>query len=201
MHITPPAGTPPKEDGMKKRKKFWGVIVCAVLLSAALYITCIDDDPPGYEPSYRGAHYLHKERIEFDDGDTIAYGTVQVRFLGIDCPEIEHIDVGIFEDQPYGRAAAESTRALILRADVAEYVFDGKDYYGRTLGHIFVDGELLAVKLIEMGLAYETVSHYGDNGFPDLAQQILDASLAAPKPPFQKPYLWRKQHQKRHSRR
>lgn len=186
---------------MKKRKRLWGSIGLVILLSAALYITCADEDPPGYRPSYRGAHYLHRDRITFDDGDTFLYGKIPVRFLGIDCPEIEHPAVGITEDQPFGPAAAESTMALITRAKVAEYVLDGKDYYGRKLGHIFVDGELLGVKLIEMGLAYETVSHYGDNGFPDLAQRILDASLKAPKPAFQQPYQWRKKHQKRRSRR
>lgn len=186
---------------MKQKKRLWGSIGLLALLSVALYVTCADDDPPGYRPSYRGAHYLHKDRIEFDDGDTIVYGGIHLRFLGIDCPEIEHPDVGILEDQPFGRAAAESTRVLITRARIAEYVFDGEDYYGRRLGYIFVDGELLGVKLIEMGLAYETVSHYGDNGFPDLAQRILDASLAAPKPAFQQPYQWRKKHQKRRSRR
>ena len=60
-----------------------------------------------------------------------------------------------------------------------------------------MDGELLAVKLIGCGLAYETVSWYGDNGFPDLAREILEASYQAPKPKFQKPYQWRKKNQKR----
>jgi hypothetical protein len=197
MHATPFAGTPPEEVGMKKRKRLWGSIGLVILLSAALYITCADEDPPGYRPCYRGAHYLHKDRIEFDDGDTIVYGKIYVRILGIDTPETEHPEVGIYENQPYGPEASDSAEALISRARVAEYLFAGKDYYGRTLGHIFVDGELLGVKLIEMGLAYETVSHYGDNGFPDLAQRILDASLTAPKPAFQKPYLWRKKHQKK----
>ncbi len=182
---------------MKGRKRIWGFAALVALLSATVYITCTDEDPPGYKPSYRGAHYIYKDRIKFDDGDTFIYGDTEIRFLGIDCPEITHAEVGMHEDQPYGRAAAESTHALVLRAKTAEYVLDGDDYYGRKLGHIFVDGELLSVRLIERGLAYETVTRYGDNGFPDLAQRILDASLKAPKPQFEKPSQWRRKHQKR----
>jgi endonuclease YncB( thermonuclease family) len=120
-----------------------------------------------------------------------------VRILGMDTPETKSPSVGIMEDQPYGRAAAESTRTLMTRAALLEWVPDGRDTYGRRLAHVLVDGELLSVKLIAMGLAYENVSYFGDNGYPDLAQQILDASLEAPKPPFEPPYQWRKKHQQR----
>ena len=73
----------------------------------------------------------------------------------------------------------------------------GRDPYGRTLAHVLVDGELLGVRLIQAGLAYETVTHFGDNGLPEFALAILEASKAAPKPDFEAPYKWRKKHQKR----
>ena len=81
------------------------------------------------------------------------------------------------------------TRAVLL-----EYVPDGLDRYNRRLAHVFIDGKLLSVRLLEHALAYETVSHYGDSGFPDLAQQILDASRGAPKPKFEEPYKWKRRH-------
>ncbi|MBI4719748.1 MAG: thermonuclease family protein [Chitinivibrionia bacterium] len=182
---------------MKRIRRIRNLAALVALLGAAVYVTCADEDPPGYKPSYRGAHYVRTERVRFDDGDTFTYENTEIRILGIDCPEIRHPDVGMHEDQPYGRAAAESTYALVMRAGTVEYVLDGDDYYGRKLGHIFVDGELLSVRLLERGLAYETVTHYGDNGFPDLAQRILDASLKAPKPLFEKPSQWRRKHQKK----
>jgi hypothetical protein len=55
-----------------------------------------------------------------------------------------------------------------------------------------VDGKLFAVKMIEKSLAYETVSVYGDNGFPDLAREIKRAAKKAGKPPFMEPYRWRR---------
>ena len=45
--------------------------------------------------------------------------------------------------------------------------------------------------------AYENVSYFGDNGFPDLADRILRAAAAGPRPAFEAPYRWRKKHQKR----
>lgn len=151
-----------------------------------------------YTPSYDGARRVDVASIHFDDGDTFSIDGTAIRVLGIDTPEIAHPEQGILEGQPFGEAAAESTKAWTLRADLVEYVPGGKGYYGRLLAHVFVDGELLAVRLIRHGLAYETVTYYGDNGFPDLAQQILDAALAAPTPEFEEPYKWkRKQREKR----
>jgi endonuclease YncB( thermonuclease family) len=149
--------------------------------------------------SYHDAVVVDVSQIEFDDGDTFMYRDESIRVLGIDTPEVAEPDVGIFEDQPYGRAAAESTYVLITRAHRVEIAYDGRDKYERRLAHVFVDGELLGVLLLQMGLAYETVSHYGDNGFPDLADRILRAAHDGPKPPFEPPYQWRRKNQRKTS--
>jgi len=151
----------------------------------------------GRKSSYPGAVRVDVSQIRFDDGDTFVLDGTPIRFLGIDTPEIAHPGVGIFEDQPFGQAAADSTRALVLRARTVEVAYDGRDVYDRRLAHVFVDGELLAVKLLGYGLAYENVRHFGDNGFPDLADRIIQAADAAPKPAFELPYKWRKKHQHR----
>jgi endonuclease YncB( thermonuclease family) len=182
---------------MKKRAVSL-MIPVAVLAALLLVAESRLGGPAGYKPVYRGAKYIDKSRIEFDDGDTFMYRGKPLRILGVDCPETASPSVGIEEDQPFGRAAAESTKSWIERARIVEYVPDGDDYYGRKLVHVFVDGELLSVKLIEAGLAYETVSHFGDNGFPDLAARILEAAAHSPKPRFMPPYKWRRKHQKRH---
>ena len=166
--------------------------ICALLVGG-----CRNGAPPGYRPSHEHARFLDIRRVQFSDGDTFFLDGNPIRILGIDTPETRNPDVGILEDQPYGPAAAESTRALMTRARMLEWVPDGKDFYGRRLAHVLLDGELLSVKLLEMGLAYENVSYFGDNGFPDLAGRILEASQRAPKPPFEQPYQWRKKHQKK----
>jgi micrococcal nuclease len=138
---------------------------------------------------------IEKAAIRPDDGDTFFYRDLTIRILGIDTPEIIHEEHGIFEDQPYGQAAAAFTARALKKAEVVEYLAFQPDIYGRLLAHVFVDKQLLAVLLIRAGLAYETVSHYGDNGFPELAEEILNAARQSPKPCFEEPYRWRRKHQ------
>jgi len=176
------------------RRPPWKTAALAALLLASCSRT---GDDSGYAPSYPGAKRLDVSLVEFEDGDTFAYRGEVIRVLGIDTPETKHEAVGIPYDQPFGPEASESTRVWIKRARVVEIVRDGPDTYGRRLAHVFVDGELLAERLLAHALAYETVSAFGDNGFPDLADRILKTAAQSPKPRFQEPYRWRRKHQKR----
>lgn len=138
------------------------------------------------------------KEIIFDDGDTITCNGENIRMAGIDTPEIKHPKHGISKDQPYGKKAAALTKKLIKKAGGVTIIRAGKDKYGRTLGFVFVNGELLGVELINAGLAYETVSFYGDNGFPEYALQIKNAWNNLPeKPNFENPHDWRKKNQKK----
>jgi endonuclease YncB( thermonuclease family) len=152
-----------------------------------------------WKPSYPGAARVDVAQIRFDDGDSFKLGKEPIRVLGIDTPEIADSSVGIYEDQRRGPEAGDSTRAWILRAKVVEIAYDGRDIYHRRLAHIFVDGELLAERLLRHGLAYENVRHFGDNGFPDLADRVIRAADAGPKPDFEPPHQWRKKHQRKRS--
>lgn len=138
---------------------------------------------------------MDKSAIRPDNGDSFLYKDMAIRILGVDAPEIVHREHGIFQDQPYGREAAAMTMDILRRAKVIEYLPFQSDNYGRLLAHVFVDGELLSVHLIRAGLAYENVSYYGDNGFPELAERILKAAQESPRPPFEEPYKWRRRHQ------
>jgi len=176
------------------------IFLAALAASLALAAGCSSRQPASYRPSYKGAKIARVADIRFDDGDTFDWKGKPIRVLGIDTPEIAHPDLGTFEDQPCGVAAAESTRAWMSRASILEIVTDGRDMYDRRLAHVFVDGELLACRLVRQGLAYETVSHYGDNGYPDLAQEILDTARTSPKPKFEAPYKWKQKHRPKHQR-
>ena len=173
----------------RKEAGLFVAVLCLVLVAG-----CSPRQPRGYRPSYKGARLVRVAAIRFDDGDTFDYKKKPIRILGIDTPEIAHPNLGVYENQPYGTAAADSTRAWITRARTVEIVFDGRDLYNRTLAHVFIDGELLSCRLIRHALAYETVSHYGDSGYPDLAQQILDTARSSPKPKFEPPYRWKRKH-------
>jgi len=135
--------------------------------------------------------------MDFDDGDSFSCGDEKIRVLGVDAPEIKHPKHGIANDQPGGPAAALFTKTALQGAKRVLIVRDGKDPYGRTLAHVLVDGELLGAKLIRAGHAYENVTHFGDNGMPEFALQILEAAKVSPKPPFEEPYKWRKRNQRK----
>lgn len=167
-----------------------------ICLVAALFIFCFTLCGAGKGKKGHPVRVKMKNAaIRMDDGDSFYYRGLTIRILGIDAPEIIHEEHGIFEDQPYGRKAAAMTAALLREAKIIEYLPYQNDKYGRLLAHVFVDGDLLSVYLIKAGLAYETVSYYGDNGFPELAQKIVEAAQESPRPPFENPYRWRRKHQ------
>ena len=181
---------------IKYRTYLIGLGVLLLLLSSIRFVHVgarqAADKQYGGETS---AIRINQRAIRLDDGDTFFYKDLTIRILGIDAPEIIHEEHGIYEDQPYGRKAAQLTRHLLRRAKTVEYLPFQLDKYGRLLAHVFVDGELLSVRLIRAGLAYENISFYGDNGFPDLAQRILQAAKESPTPTFENPYIWRRRHQ------
>jgi micrococcal nuclease len=131
------------------------------------------------------------------DGDTFVIRGRTIRILGIDTPETRNPEHGIPEDQPFGPEATELARKLVAGSRTVEYLPYRNDKYGRLLAHVFLDGNLYGVRIVEAGLAYETVSFYGDNGFPDLAAEITRAARKAGQPRFEEPFRWRRAHQYR----
>lgn len=138
------------------------------------------------------------QALRVDDGDTFEIvwavaDTEHVRILGIDTPETKHPQHGLPEDQEMGPearafaqgAAAFSQKVELLRSDVM-------DPYGRTLGYFFLDDLNYSVAVVAAHMAYESVSHYGDNGFPAEAKEVLAAAEKAGKPAFEPPYEFRR---------
>jgi endonuclease YncB( thermonuclease family) len=135
--------------------------------------------------------------IAVDDGDSviIRWGrrdSETVRILAIDTPETRHLEHDLPYAQPFGpeaRAFAEhalsaATRVELLRASTL-------DPYGRTLGYLFLDGRNYSVLVVRARLAAESVSHYGDNGFPTEAAEVLAAAQEAGPLPFEPPHQYR----------
>jgi micrococcal nuclease len=141
-----------------------------------------------------------KEDVEVLDGDTIRWKNSTVRLLGFDAPE------GLWEDaeaSPFigdqGEWADRATRELqrlITDASVIELGLYKNDRYGRQLAHLYVDGTTVAVPMIQARLAYESVTRYGEQGFPDEYAAILAAAREAGKPEFEDPHEWRRKNSK-----
>jgi micrococcal nuclease len=136
--------------------------------------------------------------MQVDDGDTFvitwaASDTETVRILGIDTPETQHVQHGIPKDQEKGPEARAFAQGAVAFADKIELSrSDTLDPYGRTLGYFYLDGRNYSVAVVAAHLAYESVSHFGDNGFPEEAKAVLTAAQAAGKPAFELPADFRR---------
>lgn len=135
--------------------------------------------------------------IHFDDGDSIDIRwrkePENVRIIGIDTPEVQHLEHDLPYSQPFGHEAAGFLRGCIAVADKIELLRSGKqDKYGRTLGYLFLDGKNYSVLAIRARLAYGPNPRFGDNGLPEEHAACLAAAAAAGPVAFEEPWLYRK---------
>ncbi len=136
--------------------------------------------------------------VDVGDGDTVvirwAEGDVEiVRILGIDTPETQNVEHNLPYAQSFGYEATAFARGVFAAATKVEILrYDQMDRYGRTLAYVFVNGKNFSELIVRARLAAESVSHYGDNGFPEEAQAVLDAARAAGPLPFEPPHEYRR---------
>jgi micrococcal nuclease len=135
--------------------------------------------------------------ISVDDGDTVVIRWGEgdeeiVRILGIDTPETRHPEHNIPYTQSFGLEArafakgafAAATEVQLLRAATL-------DPFKRTLGYFFLNGRNYSIMVVTARLAAESITPFGDNGFPEEAAEVLRASKAAGPLPFEPPHVFR----------
>jgi len=136
-------------------------------------------------------------RILMDDGDTVSIrwskdDVETIRILGIDCPETRHLEHNLPYPQDFGPEARAFAMGAFAAATQVELLRSSTlDPYGRTLGYLFLNGKNYSVLVVAARLAAESVSHYGDNGLPKEAAEVLSAAKAAGPVPFEPPYQFR----------
>jgi endonuclease YncB( thermonuclease family) len=138
------------------------------------------------------------ELIRVGDGDTIVIDWPtegegeRIRILGIDTPETQNPAHNLPYDQSFGPVATGFAKGAFAAAQSVQLLRAAStDGYGRTLGYVFIDGINYSTLILKAGLAVETVTHYGDNGFPEDSAEILSAVDGLPPGPFEAPYLFR----------
>jgi endonuclease YncB( thermonuclease family) len=135
--------------------------------------------------------------IEIDDGDSIVIAWPDgdkeiVRILGIDSPEVRHLEHNLPFDQAFGlEAKAFASGAFAAATEVELIRYGNLDPFGRTLGYLFINGKNYSLMIIKAHLAAESVSIYGDNGFPELAAEVVAAAKSAGPTRFEAPGLYR----------
>jgi endonuclease YncB( thermonuclease family) len=138
-----------------------------------------------------------KNDIAVLDGDSILLRRTEVRLLGIDTAEKTS---PFFEgdQEPYATEASDYLHNAITNGKhITIHYCHEDDIWGRRLAYIIADGENLNAKIVESGLAYETVSFYGHSGFPEYAEQVMCASRKWKSLPFEKPYIFRSRNAKK----
>jgi micrococcal nuclease len=136
-------------------------------------------------------------KIHMDDGDTVDIRWSRddletVRILGIDCPETRHVEHNLPYPQDFGPEARAFAQGAFATATEVELLRSSTlDPYGRTLGYVFLNGRNYSVLVARARLAAESVSHYGDNGLPKEAAEVLAAAKAAGPVPFEPPHQFR----------
>lgn len=135
--------------------------------------------------------------VQVDDGDTVNIRWSKddieiVRILGIDTPETRHPEHDLPHGQPFGPEARAFARGAFAAATQVELLRASTvDPFGRTLGYLFLNGRSYSVLVVRARLAAESVTFYGDNGFPREAAEVLAAAKEAGPLPFEPPHAFR----------
>jgi len=138
-------------------------------------------------------HRLLLRVVGVHDGDTItglddSKTQFKIRLDAIDAPEL---------GQPFGQASKKALSDKVFGKDVV-VIPKTKDKYGRTVGHVMIDGRDVNMEMLEEGMAWH-YKHYDHNKRLREAEQ---SSRAAKKGLWTDgkavpPWDWRKVHQHR----
>jgi len=183
------------------RRRLPCLITLALLALLVSIATAADRRPHGDRVQTRPAERrvaVDPALIDVRDGDTVVIrwsddDRERVRILGIDTPETDFPGHGWSYDQAFGKQAEAFARGAFAVARRVELLRAAEtDPYGRTLGYIFLEDRNYSVLAVAAGFAVETVTHYGDNGFPQEAEAVLQAARAAGPVPFEPPHEFRR---------
>lgn len=126
--------------------------------------------------------YLDKDLIKVSDGDTIKYKNNYYRFIGVDAPELK---------QNYGTNVKNYVIEKINNASNVSMLVSSYDIFDRILCHLFIDDVPLAYYMMKDKQAKETIMKYGDNGFINIASNIVYLSKFQGRRPFTDPARFR----------
>jgi endonuclease YncB( thermonuclease family) len=106
------------------------------------------------------------------DGDTVtclddANQQQKVRLAEIDAPEL---------GQDFGKVSRDALAEMVFGKTV-EVVDDGKDRYGRWIGHLIVDGQDANRQMVATGNAWHYATYSQDASLATLQQQAQSQKL------------------------
>ena len=101
---------------------------------------------------------LHLRVVGVHDGDTItgldeSKTQFKIRLDAIDAPEL---------GQPFGQASKKALSEKVFGKDVV-VIAKTTDRYGRTVGHVLIDGRDVNLEMLEEGMAWHYVKYDRNN--------------------------------------
>jgi endonuclease YncB( thermonuclease family) len=107
------------------------------------------DSPRGVSAHHREQRQVHLRIVGVHDGDTItglgeSKTQFKIRLDAIDAPEL---------GQPFGQASKKALSEKVFGKDVA-VIAKTTDRYGRTVGHVLIDGRDVNLEMLEEGMAW-----------------------------------------------
>jgi micrococcal nuclease len=135
--------------------------------------------------------------LQIDDGDTVVIRWTEkdeeiVRILGIDSPETRHVEHNLPYAQPFGEEARAFARGAFAAAGRIDLLRAATvDPFDRTLGYLFIDGRNYSPLIVRARLAAESITQFGDNGFPKEAADVMEAAKTQGPLPFEPPHVFR----------
>lgn len=176
------------EYAYKNKIAYYKVVLDINTINKNDYLTLRDSNNSKIFLSVTNNNYsennIDKDLIKVLDGDTIAYNNNVYRFIGIDAPELEQV---------YGKEARDYVSNLIKNSDKVSMLVSSYDIFDRILCHVLIDDVPLAYYMIEEKLAKETVLKYGDNGFSEIASNIVYLSKFQGRRKFIDPSRYRRE--------
>lgn len=151
---------------------------------------------------------VNKSEIRVHDGDTLWVGNKKIRTPSYDAAEVgndiwsDQHGEGQFTGHNCGGAARDRAKELINNATSIGLLPEGKEgENGRDLEHVVLiydepNGkryELLGIKLIQEGHAYQTITWFGKEKYKPIGELFGYTAAITPKPHFQDPHIWKKQ--------
>ncbi|WP_300711299.1 thermonuclease family protein [uncultured Brachyspira sp.] len=192
------------DDKLADKLKFFNAHYCRVILSindikseeyltlrdinnAKIFLSLTNKDFYKIDSNYNKelSKYLvslNKDLINVIDGDTIKYKDNYYRFIGLDAPELK---------QDYGSNVKNYVEEKIKNASSINMLISSYDIFGRILCHLFIDDIPLAYFMMKDKQAKETIMKYGDNGFINIASNIVYLSKFQGRRPFTDPAKFR----------
>jgi endonuclease YncB( thermonuclease family) len=163
----------------------------ALLVSSVAGCAAPSTHLPGANTDYQDWNVIECATWKGLDGDTMQCNDMHIRVLGIDSPEPPN-PKRCTEGQPFGEESAAYGRYILSQAKEVRVIASPERSYRRILGHVEVDGISYAVRMLEEGLAYETISTFGDSNAAGHAARIKHAAKKGKKPKFEKPQNFRR---------